>query len=231
MEDNQTRFFFEEEEEEEEDVTVAEEQTAPESSTETQTADGTNVENNETPTETGDSVPEVNRFAERARKAEKAQADLEARLKEVETRMQPAPDQQSEAVKQQLKALGFVSQDEVEARIRQQREDARVEQELNSLETRYSGTDGRPKFDRQKVINYALDHGIANPELAYKAMHERELLDWHVKQAVTKTGGVKTEGSDGSGSTQVGTTNEDLRTAIASGDQGALRTFLKRLNK
>lgn len=207
----------------------AEETTAPESSPEEQTADtADNVETNESTEaaeEAAKTVP-YERFREvndKYRQMEQRMAEYEAQLK------QTAPvDQQTEAVKQQLKSLGFLTQDEVEARMRQEREDARVERELSSLETTYSGKDGRPKFNRSKVLEYALEHGIPNPEVAYKVMHEKELIDWHIKQASTKTSGVKTEASDGSGSTQVGTTDDDLKAAIAKGDKSALHTFLKR---
>jgi hypothetical protein len=54
-------------------------------------------------------------------------------------------------------------------------------------------------------------------------------MDWHIKQAIAKSGGTKSEASDGSGSSQAaGTSDQDLKTAIAAGDKQALRSFLKR---
>lgn len=206
---------------------VAAETTAPESSTETETAAEPAVEAKAETAATEeaktDEVPEVNRWAERARKAEKELAALKA----TETRVPADPNQ--EQIKAQLKALGFTTREEMDRELAQREQDARIDRELTQLESKFSGSDGRPKFDRNKVLDYAIQNGIANPEIAYKAMHEKEIMDWAVKQAVTKTQGVKTEGSDGSGSTQVGTTNEDLKASIAAGDQSALRTYLKRL--
>lgn len=207
------------------DVTPAE-TTAPESSTENETTTTEAVETAPVEDAKADSVPEQNRWAERARKAEK---ELEALRKEREAANQPQPDPNQDAVKAQLKALGFITKEEQEAELRRRDEDARVERELDSLSTRYDGRDGRPKFDKTKVLEYAVENGIANAEVAYKAMNEKALTDWAIQQAVTKTRGVKTEGSDGSGSTQVGVTTEDLKEGIRKGDRSSLRTLIRRV--
>lgn len=171
---------------------------------------------------------EVNEKAQRVKELETKLADLEAKL----TPQAPA-NPQAEAIREQLRAMGFAPREEVLAEVQkefQQREqDAQVKREIESLATRYSGEDGRPKFDAQKAMEFAVSKGLGDLESAYKLMHEKELLDWHVKQAVTKSQGIRTEGSDGSGSSQVGTTNDDLKDAIKRGDKSALQTYLKRL--
>lgn len=219
-----------EEEEEETDVPVAEE-TAPDSSTGDQPAHNQEeTASAEGPTPDAEQTVPYSRFKavnEQARKAaeyEKRVQELEAQLK---TNQQPS-DPNADKVKEQLKALGFVSQEEIDQRLKQQREDERLEQKLSQLEKDLSGKDGRPKFDRDQVIEYALARGISDVEVAYKVMHEKELTDWHVKQALSKSGSVKSEASDGSGSSQVGTTNEDLREAVKRGDRASLLTLLKR---
>lgn len=207
------------------DVTEAE-STATESSTGNETTT-TEAVDQTAPVEEAkaDSVPEQNRWAERARKAEK---ELEALRKEREaTASQPDPNQ--EVVKAQLKSLGFITREEQEAELRRRDEDSRVERELDALTTKYNGSDGRPKFDRKKILEYAIENGIANAEVAYKAMNEKALTDWAIQQAVTKTRGVKTEGSDGSGSSQVGVTTDDLKAGIRKGDRSSLRTLIRRV--
>lgn len=140
----------------------------------------------------------------------------------------PAPDPQQQAIKQQLEAMGFVTKEQQQAELKRQREDANVQAELTQLESKFDGKDGRPKFDRKKVISYAIENNLGNLEVAYKQLHEPDLISWHVQQALAKTGGVKSEASDGSGSAEAGTTSADLREAIAKGDKNALKTFLKR---
>lgn len=208
---------------------VAAETTAPDSSTDIETTTTDAVDTTATAEEArSDEVPEANRWAERARKAERDLAQLRA-AREADQNPATAPDSQTEAIKAQIKAMGFVSQEEINAKLEEKEQDARVDRELSTLESKYDGKDGRPKFDRTKVLHFAVDNGIAKAEIAYKALHDKELTDWAIQQAVTKTRGIKTEGSDGSGSSQVGTTNEDLRAAIAKGDRSAVRTLIKRV--
>lgn len=218
------------------DATTVDDTTADSSTGDQQTGDTTSQESQtqdqEGSADTKD-VPELNRVAEKARKLEKEKEALEARLSQLEKQgsasEQSPANPQLEQVKQSIKALGFVSQDDVEAKLRQQAEDARLNQHLSELESRYNGADGRPKFQRKDVIEYALEKGIQDPEIAFKALKEKELLDWSIKQAVSGSRGVKSEASDGSGSSQAGTTNDDLKKAIGKGDSNALSTYLKRV--
>lgn len=174
-------------------------------------------------------VPELNRMAEKARKAEKEAAQYKARLAELEKKAQePALDDQSRAVKEQLTKMGFITREEQAAELKRQSEDNRVQQELSRLETTFDGKDGKPKFDRNEILDFALERQIGDLETAYKAKHWDTLVDWHIKQASSKTKGIKTEASDGSGSSEAGTTDTDLKAAIARGDRNALRTFVKR---
>lgn len=174
------------------------------------------------------------RFREVNEQAKRAQ-ELERKLADIEARLQPKPetDPQLEAVNKQLKAMGYAPVQEVEALVEQKLKDQQAElsvkQEIQSLSQKYDGKNGLPKFDANEAFDYARQHGIGNLETAYKEMHEKALIDWHVKQALTKSQGVKTEGSDGSGSSQVGTTDQDLLESIKQGDRNALKTRLKRL--
>lgn len=207
---------------------TAEIDTATESSTETETATE-NVETKETtPTEEPKTVP-YERFKE-VNERVKVISSLETKIAELEGRLKPAPEvnPQAEQVRQQLKDLGFVSRDDVAKELKQREEDSRVEQELSRLEKDWNGQNGKPKFDRKEVIRYCLENGIGNPEVGFKAMKEQDLINFHVQQAIAKSKGVKTEASDGSGSTQVGVTNDDLKEAAMKGDRTALRTLIKR---
>jgi len=158
---------------------------------------------------------------------------LQTKLQELEARIAPQQqpaNPQIEQVKQQLHDLGFVSKDEVQQTLRQQQENTRVEQQLTKLEAQYDGKDGRPKFDRKAVVEFALSQGIGNPEYAYKSLHEKDLTNWSIQQAIAKSGGTRSEASDGSGSSNAaGTANDDLKQAAMGGDKAALRTYVKRL--
>lgn len=208
--------------------------TATDSSTGEQTNQDTGAEETQDTQTTGENkqtetkeVPEVNRWAEKARKAEQRAKELEARLAQVEKSTKPA-DPQSEAVKEQLRQMGFITREEQEAELRRRDEDARVQADLSRLEKEFDGKDGRPKFDRQEIIDFALERQIGDLEAAFWAKHKEDLIDWHIKQASSKTRGIRTEASDGSGSSEAGVTDTDLKDAIGKGSKTALRTYLKR---
>lgn len=180
-------------------------------------------------TKVSKSIP-YERFAEinsKNKLLEEKLAKIEAQL--TQNRPQPQVDvaqqQQEAAIREQLKKMGFISQDE----IKQMEEDRKLDSRLTSLESKYSGSDGKPKFSRIEVLEYARDHQIGDPEAAYKLMNHDALMDYAIKQATGKIKPVKSETSDGSGSSQAGTTNSDLLSAVQKGDKDSLRSFIKRM--
>lgn len=168
---------------------------------------------------------------ERFREVNEKAKTLEEKIQALEQKVQgPRKEDNPEAhrIKEQLKPLlddmGYVSKEE----LAKQRQDEYYKSELTRLEDKYQGNDGRPKFDRDRVVKFALDKGIGDLETAYEKLNFKEIVNWHVKQAQTKSKGIKTEASDGSGSSGSGITNDDLKVAIGKGDKSALRTFIKR---
>lgn len=139
-----------------------------------------------------------------------------------------AQRQQEELVKRQLREMGFVDQSEVEKRLQQIDEDRKLENRIQSLENKYSGKDGRPKFNRREILEYARDNQIGDIEAAYKLKNQDALIDYAIKQAQGKVKPVKSESSDGSGSQNAGTTNDDLISAARKGDKSSLLSFIKR---
>ena len=219
---------------EEVDVTQAE-TTAEASSAETQTVETTQEATQDDSQAQSQTVP-----YERLKEVIDSRKELESKIKDLEEQVKsfkPATPEtpsnpQEEVVKEQLKKylgeLGYVSKAEIEAQEKQKEDDRALQQTIKDLSTKYHGKDGRPKFDKNKVLEFASQNLIGNLEMAYKQMHEAELLDFALKQALGKTKGVQSEVSDGSGKSQVGTTQEDLMTAARSGDSSAIQTLLKR---
>jgi hypothetical protein len=172
---------------------------------------------------------------EKSKQYEAKLQEVEARLSEMDKRVAPPQvDAQEQQVKTLLNQYGYLSRDEFQTELdkREQRlrEDTQVSQELSRLETKYDGKNGLPKFDRQKVVNFALDRRLADPEVAYKTLYEKEYLNWHIQQATNKSKGVKTESSDGSGGQSVGPANQDLMSEAMKGDDKAFNTLIKRTN-
>ena len=205
-------------------IETAEVETAEVSSTENETAETTEVE---TPEESkvSKSVP-YERFAEVNNNYKK----LESRLAEIESKREETKvvDPQEQVVKTQLdkylKEMGYVSKED----LARQEADKALQNQVETLKSKYDGKDGKPKFKYEDVLDYAEKNLIGNLEIAYQQKHQAELIDFAVKQALGKTKGVKSEVSDGSGSQEVGTTQGDLREAALSGDSDAMKALIKR---
>lgn len=159
----------------------------------------------------------------------KTKQQLEAELAELRAnRGTEQPSNQEQLIKQQLDKylsdMGYVKKEVLE----EKEADRKLEESIKSLSQKYDGKDGRPKFDREKALQYAADNLIGNLEVAYKQMHEAELLDYAIKQATGRIKPTKTEVSDGSGSSQIGETQNDLLSSAKAGDEDAMRTLIKR---
>lgn len=217
------------------DASSAENQTVE--TTETQ-SDGGDVSRESKVSET---VP-YERFAEvnsKSKALEEKYAKLEAELQAINSRIpQPqqtpqdlAQKQQEQLIREQLKSMGFADQEEVNKRLQQIEEDRKLENTINQLENRYDGRDGRPKFNKREILEYARDNQIGSLEAAYKLKNHDALMDYAIKTAQGRTKPVKSEVSDGSGSSEAGTTNSDLLSAVSKGDKSSLLTFIKRQMK
>ncbi len=168
---------------------------------------------------------------EKYRQTEEKLKELETRMSEYSKPSESGPvDPQAAQVKEALKNYGFVSQEDVQAEINRLKEDQQLEQTLSQLEKSYSGKDGRPKFDRKQVVQYAIDKQISDPEVAYKALNEKAILNWHIENASKRQTGVKTESSDGSGARPAGASDEDLTQSALAGNQDAFETLIARTN-
>lgn len=120
----------------------------------------------------------------------KAQEDEIKALKETKTTVptppagdDPTSTPEAQKVIKQLETLGFTRKTDVEKEIRVIEDRMTLNAEHLKLGTEYDGSDGRPKYDKAKIEGYMRDKGVYDPEVAYKAMNEAELLDWHLKKA------------------------------------------------
>lgn len=208
------------------------ETTTETSSVENQTVETTQDAGQEDSETTSKSVP-YERFQEVISSKNELKKEIEAlkaQFGEIQKAKTPdsPPNPQEEIVKQQLdkylKDMGYVNKAELE----QKEADQQLQNNIKALSEKYDGKDGRPKFDKSKAIEYAQKHLIGDLEIAYKQMHEAELIDFAIKQAMGKTKAVKTETSDGSGSADFGTSSSDLMNAAAKGDAEARMALIKR---
>lgn len=87
------------------------------------------------------------------------------------------------------------------------------DKDFDRLESKYSGVDGLPKFDRQEVDDYMKRKNIGNPEAAFRDMYFDEFID---ARKVSQRKGVYTEKPSAPSSTkEEPLTAETLREKLA----------------
>jgi len=70
-----------------------------------------------------------------------------------------------------------------------------LDNQFKSLESKYSGKDGLPKFDIDEMVEYMKENGYAPSlaEVAYKSRFESEIIAAKVQQTLKKKGGYQTD--------------------------------------
>jgi len=116
--------------------------------------------------------------------------ELEAKLDAVEAKIAPVqapapttkqPPEVQKAV-DYLKELGFVQKKDQEEAIRAIEDRLVLNNEHMRLESKYSGEDGRPKYDRAAIEEFMRKRGIYDAEVAYETLNKPEIFDWQLKQ-------------------------------------------------
>jgi hypothetical protein len=153
------------------------------------------------------SVP-YDRFAEVTRSKAELQAKYEEQARFVEAlrtnpdiarqvfgSMQPQVDPQMQQVQEAISLLannGVVTKDQLQSVLAQEfqkrEEELRMKEagqqfvsQLQSLEKKYDGNDGSPKFVPEEVARYMDSEGVTNPEKAYMLMHMDAIIDARTK--------------------------------------------------
>ena len=156
-------------------------------------------------------------------KAQNRIKELEAKPDETKT-----PDELSEEeqIKQGLSVLKdkfkVLTQDDFESKFQerysQERQAERLLEEGKDKEEEIDGTDGRPAFKLDKVLEYMRDNGVKTLDSAYKQMYEKEIDAWKETQlGKIKSPGLVTEQSSTAGGKQpadVKVTKDNLKEMI-----------------
>lgn len=159
--------------------------------TDTLDTDTTDTEDQDTDTVPGKKSAEA-RINELTAELRTTQEELRT-VKEATQRIPTPPATDKPVTPEVQKAVGalrdlkFVQQEDVDRKIQEIEDRLALNTAHQGLENSYDGSDGRPKYDRHAVEDYMKKNGVYNPEVAYKAMHETELLDWALKKAEGST--------------------------------------------
>lgn len=134
--------------------------------------------------------------------------------------------------KEAAKKLGLVTNDDFESyldksfrsKYQQERAAERLLESASSLENKYNGQDGRPKFSTDSILEYMRDTGINDPEKAYKLQYENELDKWKEGQLEKskKTGFYTEEGTGATTKTpkDIKVTGDNISRLMAEALQG-----------
>jgi len=118
--------------------------------------------------------------------------ELANKLDTIEEKMAPPPPPPTDSTQEltpevqkavnYLKKLGFVTKEEQEKKIREVQDRAYLDAEHGRLENRFSGADGRPKYEKREIEEYMRKRGIYDPEVAYEQLFKKELFDFELKK-------------------------------------------------
>jgi hypothetical protein len=131
---------------------------------------------------------------------------LEILLKEIETlKSNPVTetgeltDEATKEAQAAARKLGIVLTDDVknvvteilskefDSQYTSRRSGEKLLDEVKSLEKDIDGSDGRPKFDSEGVLNFMQQNpGFQKPQQAYEAMYPEEMAQWRVDQIMNK---------------------------------------------
>ena len=98
--------------------------------------------------------------------------------------------------------------------------------ELKTLESKYPGKDGLPKFDRNDVLAAMRDSSnrVYDPETKFRQLHEKEFMDVTIKEALKKQAGGNATEETGSSADR----KPDKKTPKTFDEAG--KSFLERLS-
>ena len=131
-------------------------------------------------------------------------AELKAKQEEAERLAAMTPDelaqqQQLEVAKETLKKLGFVTREEQQKIMQEEKAANMFISECNRLEGKYDGSDGMPKFVATEVAAYMDELAktgqfISDPETAYKLKHLDQIAEAKARQQRSSTYSEKQQG-------------------------------------
>lgn len=137
-------------------------------------------------------ITEAGRRAEeigRLKGVEKEAQELKAKLEEYENKkevntgeLKPEEIQKAREALQTVLGGEVVTTKQLDAWYQNRRSGERLLDECEELEAEINGGDGRPKFEKQSVLEHMASTGIKNPLKAYKDMYEDKLDEWKQSQ-------------------------------------------------
>lgn len=133
-------------------------------------------------------------------RSQQEKKDYETKLKEAQDKISELQakngtgdaftDEDIQKAKEAARKVGILTNDDFRQFYAQERAAERLLEDVKSHESKIDGSDGRPAFKAQEILEYMKDTGLTNPELAYKTKYEKEIDAWKEEQLgkVKRTG-------------------------------------------
>jgi len=145
-------------------------------------------------------VQELNEMKEQMTEL-KAKAEIADRLSQavnpqVTTPEQQARQRQLDAAKKELESMGYVDEKKVDSLVEQKLNEYKWQErfvnQMMSLEKKYTGKDGGPKFDKDDVAKFMDEqrergNQITDPEMAFKLMNLDQIAESKAKAQKSST--------------------------------------------
>jgi len=134
--------------------------------------------------------PDSEKMKEMSEKLEKANETI-SRLSEVFNPRQPAVDEDVSTqyvAENQLEEFWAKKEAERELANKKKEIDNSIQSEIKEMEKVWDGSNGKPKYDDDAVINWQKENGKLNltPKAAFYVMKHDEIVDYEVKQRLAK---------------------------------------------
>lgn len=127
-------------------------------------------------------------YTKKTQQLKEAQEELDR----IKSQVPPIPQDEEQAIKEAREAakrLGILTTEDtdylnkvIEERIAESQRVQAFADKAMGLEKQIDGTDGRPRFDAEKVITFMRDSGIADLETAYEVLNKDDLAKWRSEQ-------------------------------------------------
>ena len=137
--------------------------------------------------------PEFTKKSQAIKEYETKIAEYEEQLKQRDQQFSPEDQEQIDQAKEaarkiglltkdDLKDLGMMTKDDFEAQYARVSQAQKLLDDMGKYSKEVDGSDGRPKFDVDDMLNYMQDTGIQDFKLAYKVRYDDELTSWKESQ-------------------------------------------------
>ena len=184
--------------------------------------------------------PEFTKKSQKLKEYEQRIQEYENKFKEFETKPQQPAYQDDEQVrlakeaakkiglltKEDIEELGLITKDRFNQEYNQVRQAEKLLDGMNKYSKEFDGSDGRPKFDIDEILEYMNETGIQDYKIAYKIKYDDELTAWKSKElGKAKKPGLYTEENStlsDKAPRETRTTRDNLSDSIRQALQGRL---------